>query len=135
MTVRKYHLLASSFLFLFVVFFVTNVGSQLFLINQRPQSPEVNAGRVYPLHVHGITVFVNYVEHLLSGPLTRVLAAVSGIAYVVSADSQKNRIGWERIHIYRARYYLTHAPHEPEPKEGRIYALKVAGDTVFLTDD
>lgn len=37
--------------------------------------------------------------------------------------------------VYRAKYYLTHAPHEPEPKEGRIYALKVAGDTVFLTDD
>jgi hypothetical protein len=36
---------------------------------------------------------------------------------------------------YRARYYSAHAPREPEPEEGRIYPLKVSGDTVFVTDD
>jgi hypothetical protein len=93
MVARQHSILASVFVTAFAVLFALNVSLQLFLVNQRPHYPEVSSGKIYPLHVHGLTVYVNYIEHLLSGPLTWGLAAVSGITYVVCARAAKRAQG------------------------------------------
>ncbi len=61
------------------VFFFSNVVSQELFAHIRPRVPMPAIGRVYKLQMHYTIVYLTFVEHLIAGWPTFVLAIVFGI--------------------------------------------------------
>jgi hypothetical protein len=66
-----------------IVVFFSSVLGQTFFSYFCPRVAEPEAGRIYPLNVHGTPVFLTVWEHLLAGGWTWLLALALAVVWVL----------------------------------------------------
>lgn len=75
--------------YLAVLFFFSNVASQMLFVYTMTTARTASTGRIYPLRVHYTVVYLAYMEHLLAGGWSCILAVLFGLGWMAMAQYRK----------------------------------------------